>query len=123
MARTVCCSWCDCEILAAATRREQTLRKRQGRPGSAFEGPRTAAGGDGAESLQGGRREGGQEGEGVQDAAGCEFDRAVRQKIFTLKFPFHQNIVAFILFLILTLFPQAEGLCCTFLLCSHQLMY
>lgn len=63
---------CYCEIFAAAAGGEQTLGQRQGRPRGAFEEPRTAAGGVGAESLQGGRREGGEEGEGVQDAAGCE---------------------------------------------------
>lgn len=81
MAGAVCRSGCYCEIPAAATRRKQTLGQREGRPGSTSEGPRTAAGGVGAESLQGGRREGGQEGERVQDAAGCESDWTVRENI------------------------------------------
>lgn len=77
MAGAICCSWCYCEILAAATWRKQTLGQRERRPGSAFEDPRAAAGGGGAESLQGGRWEGSQEGERVQDGARCESERAV----------------------------------------------
>lgn len=72
MAGAIRRSWCYREVFAAATRREQTLGQREGRSNGALEEKRPAAGGVGAESLQGGRREGGQEGEGVQDAAGCE---------------------------------------------------
>lgn len=79
MAGAVCCSWRYREVLTAATGRKQTLRKREGRPGGTFEEPCSAPGGAGAESLQGGRREGGHQGERAQDAAGCKSDRAVRE--------------------------------------------
>lgn len=79
MAGALCCSRCYSENTAAAAGGKQTLGKREGRSGSTFEEPHTAAGGVGAESLQGCRREGGQKGERVQDAAGCESDWAVCQ--------------------------------------------
>lgn len=61
-----------CEVFAAATWRKQTFGQREGRPGIAPEDSRTTAGGGGAESQQRGGRERRQEGERVQDAAGCE---------------------------------------------------
>lgn len=84
MAGAVRRSWRYREVFAAATRREQTLGQRERRSDGTLEEKHPAAGGVGAESLQGGRREGGEEGEGVQDAAGCESDCDVRENISLL---------------------------------------
>lgn len=59
-------------VAAAAAGGEQAVGERERRHDDQAEEPRAAAGGGGAEGLQGGRRQGGQEGEGVQDAAGRE---------------------------------------------------
>lgn len=72
MARALRGGRCCRKVLTAATRRKQTLWKREGRHSSTIKEPRTTAGGGSAKGLQGGGRKGLQEGERVQDAARCK---------------------------------------------------
>lgn len=60
------------EVAAAAPRRRQALGQRERRPDEPPEDACAAAGGGGAGGAPGRRREAGEEGEGVQDAAGRE---------------------------------------------------
>lgn len=73
VARALRCRRRHRQVSAAAPGGEQALREGEGRFSGASDESDTAAGGVDAERLQGGQREGGQEGERVQDAAGCEF--------------------------------------------------